>query len=211
MGLRRHLPDISAASHTWACSPGVGAPFPPSLGAPHRRSFLGKTNSSPLGSELSWREEERAGGLPQACPHCWPAARGLQASTPPSQGPGAHCQGSTCCLKRLSEVSGGIRSGLSLGHSLRDNRSSESLLSLHTGQGSSYFLFCFHPPHHHRPRALKAKKGFSFSLEKCSWKASRRKVQSSNPTRRLPWRDVLAARRVCAAGRGGDSISWGTL
>lgn len=181
MGLRRHLPNISAASHRRACSSGAGAPSPPSLGAPYCRSFLGKTNSSPLGSGLPWREEERAGGLPQACPHCWPTARGLQASTPPSRGPGAHCQGSRCCLKRLLSCFGWDSLWAQPGTLVTANRSSESLLSLHTGQGSSYFLFCFHPPHRLRPRALKAKKGFSFSLEKCSWKASRRNQTAASP------------------------------
>lgn len=44
---------------------------------------------------------------------------------------------------------------------------------------SSYSLSCSHPPHRHRPRALKAKKGFSFSVEKCSWKALRRNKPNS--------------------------------
>lgn len=44
---------------------------------------------------------------------------------------------------------------------------------------SSYSLSCSHPPHHHRSRALKAKKGFSFSVEKCSWKALRRNKPNS--------------------------------
>lgn len=158
---------------------GRGA-FPTFPGCSSPQELSGEDKQQPPGFRAPL-EGGRAGGLPQACPHCWPTARGLQASTPLSQGPGAHCQGSTCRLKRLLSCFGWDSLWAQPGTLVTANPSSESLLSLHTGQGSSYFLFCFHPPHRHRPRALKAKKGFSFSLEKCSWKALRRNQTAASP------------------------------